>query len=609
MKAISPCIVLITALIADVKAIISHHPTVVTLSRASSGSGASLESQAIWMNSVFIHKNLFICRLQQNTDSEILRADQIDKQSKLLPLTGTCFRNTDLDGFGICPNLRVEFGDRRFLVSQATPVGTYQAFAERGSSEPKFELHCSHTDYARANGINKLCRAGSLVGGEVVTNVYSNGSLALKSVLSSSKSTIRSSDQVAECQGLGIWNATAGKLMEIESLVTREGVTEIHSKSPLCFGNKSVSAEDLLLPLSNLCLTAGFYHRQFEVCFTRPRFEFRFVQLGHRLNHDWPSAVPFLGPDISPWNFDPSTRTLVKTIKTDQSCRTIEPAMTEQFRVTVLSINQFSIRGVSGTFSPMLFAQDIEGILVSDPSYPTGCSDSSFEAFSLTQSSNSKPWIALVRRGGCMFQDKALVAQRRGAVGIVIVNQAKRAMIPAMAAVPDKPMSDIPAVLVDRDGIVLDKFIGSVVRISPAPFPGQSTPAPDEKIDVVLNVGCQSIEKEYSLQCEEGDEVLMQLDGELLKHPVRIVEKINPELYVVSDDHEPREIVPGWSLFKDGDLPCTGQLGSFITDVRRTDSCEITVDIHSALLCGDSKYRPPLLRRNDVQCSLAPQDV
>jgi hypothetical protein len=181
-------------------------------------------------------------------------------------------------------------------------------------------------------------------------------------------------------------------------------------------------------------------------------------------------------------------------------------------------------------------------------------------------------------------------------------------MIPAMASVVGKPVSDIPAVLTDRDGVVLDKFIGSKVRLSPAPFPGQSRPGPDQKLEVLLRMGCQSIEKDFSQQCVVGQEVLMQIDGDLLKHPVVIVEKLNPELYIVSDAHDPRRVVPGWSLFKDGDVPCTGQLGSFVADVQRTDSCEITVDMHSALLCGDAQFRPPLMRRNDIQCTLVQQE-
>jgi len=579
--------------------------TVVSLARSSGANTHAHQGSSHWVEQVFINDTPFTCRLKEDANQALEAAHRVERNSKLLALAGQCFQSAESNGLNLCPNDRVDFRGQQYLMSKETAIDVDQSFAGRGNGEPSIVLHCDYMKHLQARQNQKLCRPGSVVGSAVITSIFSNQTAELKSVTGSNRPVMSEHAQIPGCDTLGIHDSI-DRLMHITSVSTAEGPTRIGAESPLCFPGSSLPVDQLLLPLSNVCLTGELFHRQFEVCFTEPRMEFRVLQLGHRLNHAWPTAAPFRSTHMSDWTIDSHSRKIERRIKTDQSCRSLETAFTEEFRITVLSTNSFSLRAVSGPFSPMVVSNEIEGILVSDSSDPSGCSESAFEAQSRT--SGRTPWIALVRRGGCLFQEKALFAQRKGAVGIVIVNRSKRAMIPAMASVVGKPVSDIPAVLTDRDGVVLDKFIGSNVRLSPAPFPGQSRPGPDQKLEVLLRMGCHSIEKEFSQQCVVGQEVLMQVDGDLLKHPVVIVEKLNPELYIVSDAHDPRRVVPGWSLFKDGDVPCTGQLGSFVADVQRTDSCEITVDMHSALLCGDAQFRPPLMRRNDIQCTLVQQE-
>ncbi|TEB18615.1 hypothetical protein C9890_0353 [Perkinsus sp. BL_2016] len=428
--------------------------------------------------------------------------------------------------------------------------------------------------------------------------MFTNGTVSLQSVRSSSRHAARKSlaEIASSCDSLGIADENPNQFLEIVSVSS----TEIRANSNLCYTGHAANPIDLLRPLSHACLTGAFNHRHFEVCLTEPEAEFRLIQPTHRMNHPWPTALPMTGLSEANWTFDVASRSLQRKFKTNQGCKRLQPALTEEFTVTIMTSGRLSLKAVSGSFSPMVFPSNfIEGVLHHDPRHKNGCSSNAFES-----GTPKEPWIALVDRGGCMFQDKALVAQAKGAAGVIVINNNRKGMIPAMAAIVGKPVVDIPTVLTDVDGAVLRKHIGTRVQIAPASLEGHPSPSEDDKLHVSLRIGCRSIEEGYSRSCQVGDEVLAQFDGDLLKHPVQIIQKLNPDSYIVKSTSGSHETAMGYQLFRDSNSPCTVQLGSFIEAIERTDTCELVVDIHSALLCGDSRFREPLFKKNDIECTL-----
>jgi hypothetical protein len=592
-------------------ALLKPEPTIVSIRTDGDKNGPKFDRTFAWSETLMMGTISIRCNLTESRAFDAVRALQWQSRLSFECLSATCPSRTMTNhgSLKICPNDRVELGDEIFTYDSRlvgdTRYGWFQAYQGVNKDPDRLMVSCIHDPISSSRKAETPCRLGSLVGDDlVVSGIFANGSALVSSIMipRGKSQSVRLIQRGSLCPSFGIFNST------IESLIHRAEVNETSSPrtltlwSPLCFGNRASTFESLLEPLRDVCLAGDLIHRQVDICLGDSANALRIIQLIHGSSKPWPTSISFSGKGPKDWSVDESSKFLEKRVSTNQFCGSVQPSITEEYKVTIMSANRFSLRAVSGSFAPLQFPggrESAEGIIYNDGLNPQGCSESSYESLKIPANAH---WIALVDRGGCMFQEKTLIAQRKGAQGIIIVNTVKRSMIPAMASIAGKPAADIPAVLTDTDGLVLKAFIGTKVRLEPAPYPGEASPGPNDHLDVVLRIGCLSTEPGYAKACEVGDQVLLEQDGDVLHHSVEIVEKLNPELYVVIAGQGFRETVPGWRLFKESDVPCTSQLGSFVKSVERTGTCELTATIHSALVCADERFREPLLRKRDVNC-------
>ena len=184
-----------------------------------------------------------------------------------------------------------------------------------------------------------------------------------------------------------------------------------------------------------------------------------------------------------------------------------------------------------------------------------------------------------------MFQDKGLIAQKRGAVAVIVVNTKGRPMIAALAGLVGKPVLDIPVVLVDDDDGRVKSSAGRAEVVAES--------VRDEKLKFHVSMFCDSRwdDSQFGKPCYVGDQVVVRREGEAVDLPGTITERVNFGWFKV---HVPGILVeeyPGWSVYRDSGSPCTAQAGSFIAGVTRPGTCEIGLKIHSAILCKDRKFR------------------
>jgi hypothetical protein len=259
---------------------------------------------------------------------------------------------------------------------------------------------------------------------------------------------------------------------------------------------------------------------------------------------------------------------------------------------------------VGGSFNPF-FHESISGIVVFDPQHPTGCGES---AYSEKLIPKKQQWIAVAERGSCMFQEKAVFAEKRGASGLIIINAGRRPMIPAMASVQGQPPLSIPSVLVDSDALFLKQFTGTKTTIRSAVVQGSSSPSPAEPLFVKVNVYCDQAALgavPLGRTCQVGDTVMARREGDSHEQSGVVVEKFSHDSFKVSTPAAPAgEVFAGWELFKNSETPCTGQLGILITEVEQSDTCEVSVWLHSPFLCADRRFRDPPKQNRDIVCTL-----
>jgi len=310
-----------------------------------------------------------------------------------------------------------------------------------------------------------------------------------------------------------------------------------------------------------------------------------------------------------------SRRLFIPPVSTNLNCLQYLPLLSDKYTVSVAGVGSLSITGVGGSFNPPSYDSrmgTIRGIAVYDLKNPFGCDSSSATVPSIAAASG-KDWIAVVDRGSCMFQEKGLFMQKKGAKAVIVVNGAKGGMIAALASIPGKPPLDIPVILVDREGSVLKStFSGRTLIVQSLPIDGQSLPSVSDTVRVSSEWYCdprwaeESPPSHFARSCETGDEVLVYREGEEFGHPGNIVEKLGSGFFRVrlTDTPSVVEEFSGWKLYKDASSPCTAQLGTFLTDIVRSDACELTVRLHSSILCGNKRIREPKRVSKDIHCTV-----
>jgi hypothetical protein len=345
------------------------------------------------------------------------------------------------------------------------------------------------------------------------------------------------------------------------------------------------------------------------------------VQTKARVHSKWLTSVSAVSADASDtqrWT-DRNRHLYSPTIFTNTFCAINQPAFGENFSVSVVGNPSLAIAGIGGSFNPLTYPSKedlIRGIAVYDSQHPYGCEETAFPKSILPPS--GKPWIAVIDRGSCMFHDKGLIIQKKGAAAIIVVNGAKNGMIGALAGLPDKPALDIPVILVDRDGSVLkSNYIGREILIKSTPFGGHSRPSLDDKIGFKTEWFCDPNwdsdaseltnggKATFASQCTVGEKVLLHREGEMVEVHATIREKFGSGFFQIQTETGVNEIAAGWQLFKDSSTPCTAELGTFITDVIRSDTCQFTVRLHSSLLCSDKRFRKPKQVSSDIGCELS----
>lgn len=569
--------------------------------------------RSLWTENLNINGKDITCSLNEDPDKTRAKNKLFTFKAALAPLNGLCVSS---HGIRLCPNDRVEIarsGGKTdvFTVSQqpSREMMGDQFFVKPGGQIAAVAVCQSPTDSAR-DAPKRICRIGDKVPNDsssVILETFAHEKVAMI------KSTRSPRDPARRVPWSSIGCDTDGtigdseytsRLLKIESVSElSSGVIKIYISSPLC-GSMHLPGppEELLNPVRNGCFVAEFLHREIEYCHGTSKF--RLVQRKRRLGHDWPTALPLVSTEVSPWQFDAETKSLEAKFSTSQSCAAVQPFMSEEY---IVSLPRMSFKAVGGSFTPMTFLNEtgVEGVLVFDPRRHTACQADAYPDSLLPPSGH--PWIALADRGGCMFQEKALVAQARGASGMIVINPKDRPMIPAMAGMPEKPLVDIHTVLIDFDGAILKSHVGSSVAITSAGVKGQSQPGPSDTLSLKVSFTCdpQWDSGTFARSCQTGDSVKLIRDGENEQHLVEIIERVNSDTFRIQTpgaSFQSTEVVPGTLMDRDAMTPCTAQFGTFVRDVVRSDTCELSLTIHSNFLCADKRFREPLRSATDIVC-------
>jgi hypothetical protein len=468
---------------------------------------------------------------------------------------------------------------------------------EENSRVPKLVLTCLYRPYSRQDAV-EICRVGDVINGLTIDTIHPG----TKTMIVTDSNGDRSSRSWAslKCDSDGSWDVEifSNSLLRFEKLTETNGVFSLLVSSPLCENSDLISRKSVLAPV---CFTHQLKSRHFEFCPEIGRIGL--VQMGH----DRPRIVK--GSFIPPADFEIRDRRMnyPPVTVSDLNCAKNLPIMSEEYRISIRGNPSLWFHGIGGSFNPMSFESNkILGKAIFDPQNQYGC-DTSAAGPTVDQ-----PWIAVVDRGNCMFQEKGFNMQRKGAKAVVVINGAKGGMIAALAALPGKPPLDIPVILVDRDGAVLKTvYDGKQLVIQSASIVGQSLPSVSEPVSVKSEWYCDSRwddeSAEFSTTCQAGDEILLHRDGEHVAYPATVTERLGSGFFRIRPhDTGKYEEVSGWQIFKDSWSPCTAELGSMITDVIRSDMCELTVRMHSSLLCADKRLAKPKQISKDIQCRISP---
>ena len=565
-----------------------------------------------WSESLKINGQSFTCRISNESVRNREKARLHRFKASMSALTGRCFGS---HGITLCINDRLEvFNEKRdtFIMSDDTVFPTHDA--DQVFLNPSGNVGAYVTCKNSADPISeivKICNPGDpapRLSNTVILETFSMNRTALfRSTRSLDDAPRIETMQVLGCGTDGsIDDVFIESLVRIESVNTQDDIIHVSIESPLCHRPKEPWTESILFPLRNTCFSSDSLHREIQFCPGTGLF--KITQRRHRLGHPWPSTLNLPASHATPWVYESSTRSLNSVFTTSQLCREALPLLSDEYEIS-LTKPKLKIRAVGGSFNPTLFPKgtsEISGILVFDPQEPSGCSETAFPTSIIP---TDQDWIALVERGKCMFHDKVLHAQRKGASAVIIMNQKERQMIPAMASIPGKPIADIPAVLTDVDGLILKTHLGKRLAITSAPIKGQSGPDESDLLRITTSFYCdnQWESNSFAKSCQVGEKVKLVREGEPELYIAEIIERFNSDTFRVHVAGSPpslTEVVPGYMLDRNQQAPCTAQVGTFIKEVERTDTCDVRLKIHSNLLCGSRMFREPAPRTNEIVCEI-----
>lgn len=552
-----------------------------------------------WTETLMMRNQSFSCSLVDDPKINKRRAHLRLFAAQMAPLTGHCAQK---DAINLCINDRVDQTlangrSRSFSVSEKNiRESGDQFFTEPTSGNLAAVVTCTNRPVVGKSKGARICRKGDedIVGGRgVIRQTFLNGSALVgkAEVVPLASLGCDSDGSIDEMQ-------VKTDSITIESFTVEnagEEIIHINISSPFC---KSSSEQITALPeMKSACFSAEFNRRHFEYCHEHS------VGFG-LVNRKQISVVRanFVQPVLTNWTFN--SKSLDASFATDRACAPLLPALSDDFLIE-LDRNKVQIKGVGGSFNP-IFHESISGTLLFDSKNPTACSHDAFPESIIPK--QQARWIALVERGGCMFQEKALLAEKRGAAALIILNVGKRSMIPAMASVPGHAFLSIPSVLVDSDASFLTKYTGSKATVSAAPMAGSTFPSDNQTLAVKVSAYCdpESLGRNaFGQACQVGDKVIVRREGEAHEHAGHIVEKLSHDTFIVSTaGASSSETFSAWELFKNSETPCTGQMGIVITDVEHSDTCEVSVRIHSPFLCADRRFRDPPKQNRDIVCTL-----
>ena len=600
-------------------------PTTTVVSLFAQGAVPASMEAGPWSGPLRIGEKDFVCKSNGASSSRQFKA--FKARAKFAPLAGHCAHAA---GVEVCPNSHAVVGSETLSLSEfSSHEGNVQVFE---NSQKTVALQCAPPEPARPKP--RVCRMGDAADAHsVITQTFPDGTAEVRNTRTGVVRKQSLSKLAGGCDSDGTLRLE--DFFRLSPHIFDPARVNLHS--PIC-GKEGDIASTLGGALTGSCLITDLHNRQLEFCFPNT---LRFVEPRERVGHKWPTAIVATG------DFDGEYEIRGKTavsswVATGQACAPLQPALTEGYLVEVDG-TEIRLEAVGGAFMPMSYQREIgergevskgarrrerrkrsregrnkqvspqmseepifldsqnsvRGVLVFDPNNPLGCSDKSFPAHLLP---SAGPWIALTDRNGCMFQEKGLVAQKRGAVGVVVVNTVKRGMIHALAGIQDKPVLDIPVVLVDLEGEILKEHLGEWVSIfSEIPHLDPAYPV-SFQTEFYCDPNWDS--GKFPKTCNIGDHVGVRREGEMLEVLGRIVEKFTSGLFKVAIDGIGTHTYPGWQLFRDSTTPCTAQFGSIITQVDNSDLCDIRLKIHSALLCADPRFRDPPPISKDLFCEL-----
>jgi len=568
--------------------------------------------------SIRIGDNQLYCK--RETTNEVEQVQQHRLRSQLAPLEGYMYEWFGGDNIGInfFPNEKIQ------ILQHNKFVGEYVATTSSGTKGEliftsvrdsdanlhakyfQVNVHCQYRPFEKKLS-GKICRIGDHPTGDTVIDTIhiTTGTVILAS-LDETRESVSWSD--AGCDSDGSWDQTSGgeEFLRLEKIEEKGDALTLTISSPLCERPEGIAWNKSML--NSLCFVGQLNSRHFDFCPNEGRIGI--VQVGATKPHV--IVGRFEPPNEPGVDTIRNRRLFIPSVSTNLNCLQNLPLLSDKYTVSVAGVGSLSITGVGGSFNPPSFDSrmgTIRGIAVYDSKNPFGCDSSpSIAAVS------GKDWIAVVDRGSCMFQEKGLYMQKKGAKAVIVINGSKGGMIAALASIPGKPPLDIPVLLVDREGSVLKStFSGRTLIVQSLPIEGQSLPSVSDTVRVSSEWYCDprwadesSPSSQFARSCETGDEVLVYREGEEFGHPGNIVEKLGSGFFRVrlSDTPTVVEEFSGWRVYKDASSPCTAQLGTFVTDIVRSDTCELTVRLHSSILCGDKRMREPKRVSKDVQCTV-----
>jgi hypothetical protein len=558
----------------------SHTATVVSLFKS-----GSEPAHVDWTNHPYpitIKNQSFVCVVgDELADTRQLRLEQFRLRSAWAPLRGYIWEDDSIIEFG----KKIEADLRAFFPSEKS-TDKHAIWYTHPDHQDHVSLEAVPARHTREKPKN-ICRPGDAVPdtpGAILAQSFSNGTAKIVSTYSD-KPVMKyvPFSSLRGCDSDGV--------IRIKDFIERQPTDALNT---FRFASDIFLApgdyHSLLSPLGGTCLLGQLHGRQFEYCYPG---RFRFLQTRTRVAQNWPEAVNVNVGGIE-WN--QVGKKLIGEIDTAVDARQVAAFLTDRWEVEVTS-ERLSYIGIGGSFNPVNPERVFAGVLVFDQNHPSGCTDAAFGSDVIPASG---PWIAIVDRGDCMFQEKGLIAQKKGAGGVVVVNQKKREMISAMASVSGKPALDIPMALVDVNAGV-KKHVGTFVTMRP--FLSEDDKfEPPKPISFSVSFHCNpkwDSEPTFATPCKEGDSVLIHREGEQAAMHATVVAVPNYGLIEVGKG----EVLAGHQVSKGSHTPCTAQLGTFIEEVT-VDHTRVNVNIHSALLCRDRNFREPQLLNKNVVCAM-----